>query len=55
MVLLDKDTNGQPELSLGDRVSFPSVSYVDPDGNLYLGDFVWNRVLVYKTPFAQLN
>jgi hypothetical protein len=55
LVFLNKDLNYEPQLSLGDYMSFPSVSYVDPDGNLYLGDFDWYRVLVYKTPFAQFS
>jgi hypothetical protein len=53
LVFLNKDQDYEPQLSLGDYVSFPSVSYMDPEGNLYLGDFDWNRVLVYKAPFAQ--
>lgn len=44
-----------PQFALGDFVSFPSASYVDPDGNLYLGDYDWSRVLVYKTPFAKFS
>jgi len=53
LVYLNKDKVFQPQLTLGDMMSFPMASYVDPDGNLYLGDFDWQRVLVYKTPFAQ--
>ena len=36
-------------------VSFPTVSYLDPEGNLYLGDFDWQRVLVYKQPLARFT
>lgn len=52
MVYLNKEANYQPQIALGDLMAFPSVSYVDPDGNLYLGDYDWQRVLVYKNPFS---
>jgi hypothetical protein len=51
-VYLNKETNFQPQLALGDMVSMPIVSHVDPDGNLYVGDHYWQRVLVYKAPFS---
>ncbi len=50
MVYLNKDQNYQPQLVLGDYVSFAAVSYFDRDGNLYLADWDWTRVLVYKAP-----
>jgi hypothetical protein len=52
LVYLNKEASYQPQLALGDLMSFPSVSYVDPDGNLYVGDYDWQRVLVYKAPFS---
>lgn len=55
MVYLNKEQNALPQLALGDTMSLPSVSYVDPDGNLYLGDYDWQRVLVYKQPLARFT
>jgi cysteine-rich repeat protein len=55
LVYMDHDENSIPQLALGDFVSFPSVSYVDQDGNVYLGDFNWHRVLVYKRPLERLR
>ena len=49
---LNKDVNFQPQVALGDYVSFPTASHVDAEGNLYVGDFDWHRVLVYKAPLA---
>lgn len=52
LVYLNRHAEFQPQFALGDLMSFPSVSHIDPDGNLYVGDFDWNRVLVYRQPFA---
>jgi len=30
-------------------------SIFDPNGNLYIGDWNWSRVLVYKKPFAKIS
>jgi len=54
LIYLNKETSYQPQLALGDLMSFPSASYIDPDGNLYVGDYDWQRVLVYKAPSAPL-
>jgi hypothetical protein len=32
-------------------MAFPAVSHVDRDGNFYVGDYDWQRVLVFKAPF----
>jgi len=45
-----------PQMILGDFLSYPAgSSYVDPQGNLYVTDTNWSRVLIYKQPFAQLD
>ncbi len=52
LVYLNRHAEFQPQFALGDLMSFPSVSHIDPEGNLYVGDYDWNRVLVYRQPFA---
>ena len=52
LVYLNKESNHQVQLALGDLMSFPAASYIDPDGNLYVGDRDWQRVLLYKAPFS---
>ena len=44
-----------PQLSFGDFVSSINESLFDPEGNLYIGDWNWNRVLVYKKPLEQFT
>ena len=40
-----------------DRTMFnlSADSIFDPNGNLYIGDWNWSRVLVYKKPFAKIS
>lgn len=45
---------GNPDTNFifGDRVAFANNSAFDLQGNLYVSDFNWNRLLIYKSPFA---
>ena len=52
---IDPVANSLPQFAFGDFTSYPVVSYIDKDGNLYIGDFDWYRVLVYKKPFKKIN
>ncbi|MCX6353875.1 MAG: hypothetical protein NTZ78_03085 [Candidatus Aureabacteria bacterium] len=45
-----------PQMAMGDFLAYPAAgAYFDPDGNLYIGDFDWSRILVYKKPFKNLS
>lgn len=45
-----------PQLALGDFTGFASGSpFFDSEGNLYLYDTDWSRLLIYKTPFEKLT
>jgi len=43
-----------PQFAFGDVTGYIFDAMFDPDGNLYLGDWNWNRVLIYKTPLLKL-
>jgi hypothetical protein len=45
--------NIHPQLAFGDATGYTFDATFDPEGNLYVGDWNWNRVLVYKTPFEK--
>lgn len=55
MVYLAPDQVDIPQLAFGDYVSFPSASHVDNEGNVYLADYDWHRVLMYRQPLARLS
>lgn len=42
--------NIHPQLAFGDVTGYTFNAMFDPDGNLYLEDRNWNRVLIYKAP-----
>jgi hypothetical protein len=42
--------NIHPQLAMGDPTGYTFDAMFDPEGNLYLGDWNWNRVLIYKAP-----
>jgi hypothetical protein len=45
-----------PQLVLGDFLSYPAGgSTVDADGNLYLTDTNWSRLLIYRQPFRRFT
>jgi hypothetical protein len=55
LAYLDPVIDSLPQFALGDFTSYPVSCFVDADGNVYVGDFDWYRVLVYKKPFAEVN
>jgi len=50
LVFLDHRVNARAQLALGDVTGYTFDQMFDPEGNLYLGDWNWNRVLIYRTP-----
>jgi hypothetical protein len=45
----------QPQMALGDFTAYPTTCFIDDDGNVYIGDFDWSRVLIYKKPFKKIK
>jgi hypothetical protein len=54
LVYLDPLSFTTPQFAMGDMTSYPDASFSDADGNLYIGDFDWSRLLIYKKPFKNL-
>jgi hypothetical protein len=44
-----------PHMALGDFSACPKYSHMDEEGNLYVGDGCWARVLVFKKPFLHFE
>jgi hypothetical protein len=42
-------------MALGDFTAYPTTCYVDKDDNVYVGDWDWSRVLIYKRPFKNVG
>ncbi len=55
LVYLDYRANARAQLALGDVTGYTFDQTFDPEGNLYLGDWNWNRVLIYKTPLERFG
>src|SRR5262249_31140221 len=53
LVTLNAVVSTYPQFALGDTTGYVRNSAIDPGGNLYLADWNWNRVLIYKTPFLK--
>jgi hypothetical protein len=51
LVYLDPFDYGHPQMALGDFSACPIYSYIDEQGNLYLADGCWARLLIYRQPF----
>ncbi|MCX6339747.1 MAG: hypothetical protein NTX71_07485, partial [Candidatus Aureabacteria bacterium] len=55
LVYLDPMNEQLPQMAMGDFLAYPAAgAYFDPDGNLYIGDFDWSRMLIYKKPFKNI-
>ena len=54
LVYARPDQLPQPVFALGDVTGSTIDSCTDADGNLYLGDGNWNRILIYRKPFESL-
>lgn len=56
VIWVDPAAESLPQFVLGDFLSYPAgSSYFDTEGNLYLSDGNWSRVLVYKQPLRALD
>jgi len=56
LVYLDPMNEQLPQMAMGDFLAYPAAgAYFDPEGNLYIGDFDWSRLLIYKKPFKDLS
>jgi hypothetical protein len=55
LVYLDPKKSTQPQMALGDMTGYPTTCFIDKDGNVYIGDYDWARVLIYKKPFKNIR
>ena len=55
LVYLDPRKSTQPQMALGDMTGYPTTCFIDKDGNVYMGDYNWCRVLIYKKPFKKIG
>jgi hypothetical protein len=54
-VYLNPSKTTEPQMALGDLTSYPVTCFIDKDGNVYIGDWDWFRVLIYKKPFERIR
>lgn len=54
LVWLDPLDDPVPQFALGDYMSRSEIAEFDREGNLYVSDQNWSRILVYKKPFKNL-
>ena len=55
LVYLNPSKTTQPQMALGDFTAYPTTCFVNKDDNVYVGDFDWCRVLIYKKPFKNVD
>jgi len=55
LVYLDPKKSTQPQMALGDFTAYPTTCFIDKDDNVYIGDYDWSRVLIYKKPFSKIR
>jgi hypothetical protein len=55
LVYLYPSNTTQPQMALGDMTGYPTTCFIDKNGNVYIGDWNWSRVLIYKKPFAKIE
>ncbi|MEJ2745841.1 MAG: hypothetical protein P8123_09190, partial [bacterium] len=56
LVYMDPLHDQLPQMALGDYMSKPlGGAFFDSEGNLYVDDFSWSRLLIYKKPFKYLD
>ena len=48
---LDPYNYNRPQMAFGDFMSNPLYTHIDEEGNIYIGDYNWSRILIYKMPF----
>lgn len=55
VAFLDPASRHRPDFALGDYGAIYRYSFFDDFGNLYLGDYGWARILIYKRPFLHFD
>ena len=55
LVYLYPQKTTQPQMALGDLTAYPTACFIDQDDNVYVGDWDWSRVLIYKKPFERIR
>ena len=55
LVYLDPKKSTQPQMALGDMTAYPTTCVIDKEGNVYVGDYDWSRVLIYRKPFEKVK
>ncbi len=55
LVYLYPSRTTQPQMALGDMTGYPTTCFIDKNGNVYVGDWNWSRVLIYKKPFERIR
>jgi sugar lactone lactonase YvrE len=55
LVYLYPNRTTEPQIALGDLTSYPITCFIDKDGNVYIGDWDWYRVIVYRKPFEKVR
>ena len=55
LVYLYPKRTTEPQMALGDVTAYPTTCFIDRDGNVYVGDWDWSRVLIYKKPFKNIR
>ena len=55
LVYLYPSKTTQPQMALGDMTGYPTTCFIDKNGNVYVGDWNWSRVLIYKKPFKKIR
>jgi hypothetical protein len=55
LLYFDPDGSGRPQMALGDYMANPLFNHFDAQGNLYIGDYNWSRVLIWRKPMLYLG
>jgi hypothetical protein len=55
LLYFDPDDSGRPQMALGDYMANPLFNRFDAQGNLYIGDYNWSRVLIWRKPMLYLG
>ena len=55
LVYLDPKKTTEPQMALGDFTAYPGACFIDKDDNVYVGDWDWSRVLIYRKPFEKIR
>jgi sugar lactone lactonase YvrE len=55
LVYLNPGESTEPQMALGDLTSYPTTCFIDSAGNVYVGDWDWSRVIIYKRPFQRIR